>query len=106
MYYLDERVILKNQQSLFEACDFLIHDGTDGVSQELRANPRLLDAFMDEIHAVHDGAVIFVKIVDDARLFPAGLSAIKYALCSGDSWRGLLDTRAVLSSPRRSAHRM
>jgi hypothetical protein len=61
MYYLDKSVVLKNQQNLFEACDFLIHDGTGGVSQELQANPRLLDAFMDEIDAVHDGAVIFVN---------------------------------------------
>jgi hypothetical protein len=61
MYYLDESVVLKNQQSFFEACDFLIHDGTDGVSLELQRNPRLLHEFLGEIDAVHDGAVIFVK---------------------------------------------
>jgi hypothetical protein len=60
-YYLDESLSLKNQQNLFEACDFLIHDGAGGVSQELQNNPRLLDAFMNEIDAVHDGAVIFVN---------------------------------------------
>jgi hypothetical protein len=61
MYYLEEGLVLKNQQSLFEACDFLIHDGTDGVALELRRNPRLLHAFLGEIDAVHDGAVIFLK---------------------------------------------
>jgi hypothetical protein len=61
MYYLDESVVLKNQQNLFEACDFLIHDGTGGVSPELQRNPQLLDAFLNQIDAVHEGAVIFVN---------------------------------------------
>ena len=57
MYYLDQSVVLKNQQNLFEACDFLIHDGIGGVPPD----PRLLDAFLNEIDAVHDRAVIYVK---------------------------------------------
>jgi hypothetical protein len=59
--YFDESTVLKNQQNLFESCDFLVHDGTGGASPELRQNPRLLDAFLDELHSVRDGAVIFVK---------------------------------------------
>jgi hypothetical protein len=61
MYYFDETVVLKNQQNLFEACDFLVHDGTGGVAQELQRNPRRLEAFLREIDDVRDNAVIFVK---------------------------------------------
>jgi hypothetical protein len=61
MYYLDDSVVLKNQQNLFEACDFLIHDGTGGVALELQRHPQLLDAFLNQIDAVPDDAVIFVN---------------------------------------------
>lgn len=61
MYYFDETVVLKNQQNLFGVCDFLVHDGTGGVAQELQQNPRRLEAFLREIDTVHDDAVIFVK---------------------------------------------
>jgi hypothetical protein len=77
MYYLDDGVALKNQQNLFEACDFLIHDGTGGVSHELQDNPRLLDAFMDEIDAVHDGAVIFVNSPMMASFFDVAFPRLK-----------------------------
>ena len=89
MDYLDDSAILKNQQNLFEACDFLIHDGTGGVCMELRQNPRLQDAFMREIDAVHDGAVIFVKSSMVKGFFDAAFPRLRarfVLVTAGEDW--------------------
>jgi len=100
--YLDETAVLATCQNLREACDFVIHDGTD-EGPEMQRNPRPLYAFLTELDAVRDGAVIYVKsdMMDDffGAAFPR-LSARFVLVTAGDAWSTPGSHHRRLDDPR------
>jgi len=61
MYSLDDDAVLKNDENLREACDFIIHDGSGWVSSAVRQNPRPISTFLSQLGDLRDGATIYVK---------------------------------------------
>ncbi|HEX5454567.1 MAG TPA: hypothetical protein VFX06_12305 [Stellaceae bacterium] len=101
---LDASTILHNYGDLRDSCDFIVDDG-QGVPPHIARQPRPIDAFIQEIDRVRDGAVVCVRtnLVDGffATAFPR-LRASIVLVTIGSDWstpgrhaRHLYDARVL-----------